>query len=121
MSMFLFIFFIMLFLHILEDYKIQGWLAEGKRKDFWQNFGMKYKDDYKICLIEHGFQNSFMIHSPLLFIFGIYNIFIYISIILYAFIHAYIDDLKANKKVINLIQDQILHIICILIISFIFA
>ena len=43
-----------------------------------------------------------------------------ISIIIHTIIHAIIDDLKANKFKINLIQDQMFHIIQIDLMGIIF-
>lgn len=31
-----FIFLLMIFLHIIDDYKLQGWLASAKQKKYWK-------------------------------------------------------------------------------------
>ena len=43
-----FVVLLMIFLHIIADYNLQGWLATAKTKDFWeQNAPEKmYKKDY---------------------------------------------------------------------------
>lgn len=119
MNYFLLMFVVMLFMHIVDDYYLQGWLAQGKSKKWWEdNCPNKfYNKDYIICLLEHGFSNSFLVHLP--FFISFHSNFIFLSIFVYAIIHAFIDDLKANKKKINLIQDQVLHIICMLVIAII--
>ena len=109
--------FSMLFCHIVNDYNIQGWLANAKQKQWWSENAPQemYKRDYLIALFEHAFSWAFMVEIPI----WIYNIMSnnYISIITFymcilnTVIHAYIDDLKANKRTINLIQDQTCHLV----------
>lgn len=120
MSIFLLLFVSMFFLHIVDDYYLQGWLADGKNKNWWKKYcpDDMYKYDYVICLLEHGFSNSVLIHIPIFFIAN--SNFIFLSIIIFTLLHAYIDNLKANKKIINLIGDQVLHIACIIVIIFCF-
>lgn len=109
----------MIFLHIVDDYYLQGWLASGKQKSWWEKntFNELYKYDYLMALFCHSFSWSFMIQLPI-FIYGFYlkkfiwNILLFIINII---IHAYTDNLKANKLKINLIQDQIIHFIQIVI------
>ena len=55
-----------------------------------------------------------MISIPLIIV-GAKEIAIAVAIMTNSTIHAIIDDLKANKKKINLVQDQIIHIIQILL------
>lgn len=107
----------MIFCHIVDDYHFQGLLANLKQKSFWK---MKapdkmYKYDYIMALIMHSLSWSFMIMLPLLvhFNFDAPNLFF----VLYAantVVHAIVDDLKANKRQINLITDQSIHIAQIL-------
>lgn len=107
----------MLFFHLIDDYTLQGWLASAKSKDWWKKNcpDEKYKNDYKIALIEHSFMNSFAIHIPI-FIWCCKNeIVLSLSIIMATLWHCYIDNLKANIKCFNLIQDQIMHIVFIII------
>ena len=109
--------FIMIFCHLIDDYKIQGILANMKQKRWWQkNYNHHlYKNDYKIALIEHAFSWSFMITLPLLFLaFYQENVILGWIIIISYFTntigHAIIDNEKANNYSINLITDQILHL-----------
>lgn len=119
---------IMIFLHIRDDF-YQGILADLKQKKWWKdNYPEKiYKNDFIIALFMHSFSWSFFIHIPILILSLINNeINTYIQIITFsilinAIIHAIIDDLKANKFYINLIEDQLAHLIQIFIIWYIFT
>ena len=107
----------MIFCHIVDDYYLQGWLASAKQKSWWeQNAPEKlFKYDYIAALFMHSFSWSFMVMLvptvrvvlfggtwyPLLFAGNV-------------MIHMFVDDLKANKKRINLIQDQSIHMLQIL-------
>ena len=57
----------MIFLHIVDDYYLQGILAQMKQKKFWKEQAPdeKYKYDYIWALIMHGFSWAFMIMLPL--------------------------------------------------------
>lgn len=113
----------MLFCHIIDDYYLQGILASMKQKLWWEkNYpNEKYKNDYKMALFIHSASWSFMTLLPV----SIYNIINYctdafwtmwfIIWIINLIIHMIVDDLKANKLKINLIIDQIIHIIQIVI------
>lgn len=114
----------MLFMHVFDDYHLQGILASMKQKKWWQdNYpDEKYKNDYKVALICHAFSWSFMIHLPITITYlylGITDtttvILFTVDIILQTFIHAIVDNAKANNLFINLVQDQIIHLLQILI------
>ena len=118
----------MIFCHIVDDYYLQGWLASAKQKSWWEKncSNVLYQNDYIMALIMHAFSWTFMIHIPIIIYLFYYNININICIfiiifLLNWFIHAFIDHLKANLFKINLIQDQIIHIIQILITYFIYV
>lgn len=122
MNIKVFILFWMFFMHIVDDYYLQGCLAKFKCRDFWKENAPQdlYKHDYIVALIMHGFSWAFMVHLPVLF----YNYFVrpdgtlfnvvFIMIVSQGMCHAVIDNLKANEKDINLIIDQMLHIIQII-------
>lgn len=102
----------MLFCHIVADYNLQGWLASAKQKSWWANNspGKLYKYDYIMALAMHSFSWSFMIMLPIAAYYGFNIGETYCGLlILNSLAHAYIDDLKANKRKINLIADQLLH------------
>ena len=111
------ILFIMLFLHLVDDYYLQGILAQMKQKKWWEEHTSNdlYKNDYMIALLEHAFSWAFMIMLPaMVFIFyneSFYNAKYYVVFfILNWLIHAFVDNMKANKLKINLIEDQAIHI-----------
>lgn len=111
----------MIFCHILDDFCFQGWLASAKQKEWWEKNAPEplYRFDYICALIMHSVSWSFVITVPL----KVYSTAMHfgngwilaIMFLVNATIHAIIDDLKANKKKINLVIDQSLHIIQILI------
>ena len=116
----------MIFCHIVDDFYLQGCLKNLKQKDWWKKNANdeKYENDYIIALLIHGFSWSFLIHLPL----AIYMLYKGIDIdkgnigiafsLLYSIqmaIHAIIDHLKANLKIINLLNDQLLHYIQIIV------
>lgn len=114
--------FTMIFCHIVDDYYLQGWLASAKQKSWWETNAPDklYKNDYKMALIEHAFSWSFMIHIPIMaslflikmpYISDVFTITLLINMC----IHAFVDDLKANKKKINLVTDQIIHLFQVVI------
>ena len=105
------IFLTMIFLHIVDDYYLQGILAQMKQKKFWkeQTPDELYKYDYIWALIMHAFSWTFMIMLPLIFVSPISPAF-YVIFVVNLAVHAYVDNLKANKHKINLWQDQLIHL-----------
>lgn len=106
----------MIFMHIVDDYYLQGCLAKFKCKSWWKENAPDdmYRKDYLIALVMHGFSWSFMVHVPVLIFLYIYHNnstfnHALISIIVNTFLHAFVDNLKANYMVLNLIVDQMLH------------
>ena len=107
----------MIFLHIVDDYYLQGWLASAKQKTWWeQNAPDKlYKHDYIMALFMHGFSWTFMIMlAPIIYTVTMASavniVWIVAAFVINLCIHMFVDDLKANKKKINLIQDQLIHL-----------
>lgn len=113
----LFILFCMIFCHILADYNLQGWLASAKTKEWWEENcpDELYKHDYLVALFMHSFSWTFMIMlPPTIFVFynDCFSYLWYICFFVYnVILHMYADNAKANKKVINLFNDQLVHII----------
>lgn len=113
----------MLFLHIVDDYYLQGRLIDMKQKQWWAKQiphfkSSKYNNDYIVALLCHSFSWSFMVHLPLM----LYNYSdaILVSVIINTIIHCIVDDLKANKLCINLCTDQFIHFLQITITAFLF-
>ena len=106
---------LMLLGHLVADYTLQGWLADGKQESWWKKVcgGVipdKYKYDYVAALLCHALYWSIFICAP----FFASNWFL-LAIAVNTIIHAVVDDLKANKMKINLIQDQLLHLVQIVV------
>lgn len=122
MEEYILILFCMIFCHIIADYNLQGWLASAKQKEWWKENAPQelYKHDYIMALFMHSFSWSLMIMIPIL-VFIVLNdmnigmLFI-VACLINMGVHVIVDDLKANKRKINLIQDQIIHLLQILII-----
>lgn len=113
----LFILIAMIFCHIVDDYYLQGWLASAKQKSWWeQNIPDKlYRYDYIAALFMHSFSWTFMMMLvptiKVMFFGGMWNPLLFLGNVM---IHMFVDDLKANKKRINLIQDQSIHMLQII-------
>lgn len=112
----------MLFCHIVDDYYLQGWLASAKQKFWWEKNAPDklYKNDYVMALCEHAFSWTFMIMLvPTIYTYFnqcdlAFKLYIFVFCFNWA-IHCIVDDCKANKKNINLVQDQLIHIAQIII------
>lgn len=116
----IFILIVMLFCHTIADYNLQGWLASAKQKSYWEENALDkmYRYDYIMALIMHSISWSSMIMLPLM----IYQLYIgnslgvtFLLFIVNIFLHAQTDDMKANVKQINLIQDQVIHLVQIVV------
>ena len=111
---------LMLLGHLVSDYTLQGWLADGKQKKWWQKLvpngelPRKYRFDYLAALVCHALYWSIFICAP--FYASAYFLW---AILANTVVHAIVDDLKANRGVLNLIQDQLLHLNQILVTFFI--
>lgn len=112
----------MIFLHIIDDFALQGKLGLFKQKSWWkENYpDEKYRNDYIVCLFLHAFEWCFMIHIPIIvgcFLYkrysntGLFLIIFAVNMVL----HSLIDHAKANKLKLNLLEDQFLHICQILV------
>lgn len=109
-----FVFLWMIFFHVVADYNLQGWLASAKQKSYWEaNAPDKlYKHDYICALIMHSISWTFMIMLPIAYAMGFaINPTFVILFIFNTALHAIIDDLKANRKLINLWHDQLFHMV----------
>lgn len=128
-----FILVMMVALHILEDFHLQGILASMKQKSWWKKecgkLGIdfdssKYKNDYIVALVAHSLENSIFVMLPVIIdnlvttiTVNPYNSFYIlwaVTIILNTVAHAVIDNQKCNKNSINLVSDQIKHLLLIL-------
>lgn len=111
---------LMAFCHIVDDYYLQaiGPLASMKQRKWWdENYPQKlYKYDYLVALLIHSLSWAFMVMLPISFYMSwdIDGVFL-VTFIVNAVIHAFVDNVKANWLLINLITDQAVHIIQILV------
>lgn len=103
----------MMFCHIVDDFYLQpGLLSYLKQKDWWKDKAPDalYKHDYIVALFMHSFSWAFSImFIPTLYILingGSLHLITFIGNVV---LHMVVDDAKANKKKLNLVQDQILH------------
>lgn len=110
------IFYMMLLLHFIADYTLQGCLANLKQKRWWiaecEKHGVdlkKYKDDYICGLVCHSLYWSLVTFLPLFFFTQIPDMVLFAIVAINTLFHMWIDDLKANKFKINLVQDQVFH------------
>ena len=119
-----FILLAMIFLHIVDDYYLQGWLASAKQKTWWEENApdKMYSRDYIAALLMHAMSWSFMIMLPIATAFN-FDVPPMFAIIWLAnvVIHATVDNLKANCHTINLIQDQMIHMLQIVLTLWVFV
>lgn len=116
---FIMVLFAMLFLHVVDDFYLQGILANLKQKKWWRdNYNYRlYQNDYIAALVIHSFSWSFMIHLPVV-VANYEHLQTGVFLAVFAinmFVHGIVDDLKANKLKINLITDQFIHFCQIII------
>ena len=134
----IFILFLMLLMHYIEDFHLQGCMANLKQKKWWEeqmsdnelqsHYILEhsiYKNDYKMGLFAHSIENAIFVMLPLIidlliseFTHNLQNTWILFipSTILVCLSHYGIDNQKANEMKINLIQDQLYHLVIILLI-----
>jgi hypothetical protein len=111
-------FLLMLLLHLFADFTLQGWFANGKQRSWWMEMCEKlgfsfgpYKYDYICALIGHAVYWTLITFAPIIFLANWSSVFDFaVFVIAQTAIHAWVDDLKANRFKLNLIADQLLHI-----------
>lgn len=91
-----------------------GLVEEAKVKNPTKIVPHRYSKDYLCALIIHAMMWSISIMIPSI-IFGLFTPWIIAMVLGNTIIHAIVDDLKANKFKLNLIQDQIIHFAQIII------
>lgn len=114
----LFITLWMIFFHIIDDFVLQApCLNSLKQKSWWKENAPdeEYKNDYIWALFMHAFSWTFMIMLPIAYTqqFNV-NFKFMIIFAMNVVIHAFVDNTKANWKMINLWQDQGLHMLQII-------
>ena len=107
----------MIFCHIVDDYYLQGWLASAKQKEWWTKNAPNplYKYDYIMALFMHSFSWTFSIMLiPTLYTVICEGCWYPILFVCNVVLHMIVDNLKANEKKINLVQDQSIHLLQII-------
>lgn len=111
----IFVFLSMIFLHIYDDFHLQtSWLANGKQKEWWEKVApdKQYQYDYLAALLIHSISWSFCIMLPIAVYQRLELDWLFVALfITNAIIHSLIDNEKANRKKINLIEDQLFHLL----------
>lgn len=111
----IFVFLWMLFDHVLDDYVLQApCLSNLKQKKWWKENApdRQYRYDYLMALAMHSLSWAFMIMLPL----AVYHSFevdgFFLAVFFCnAFIHFFVDNEKANAGYLNLILDQVIHLL----------
>ena len=124
------LFWLCMLLHLVADYTLQGCLANLKQKKWWdeelkklayktndteaqQKLFTKYEYDYMAALYSHSFMWGILTFLPVMFLVTPHEF----SIVVFtnSVIHTIVDHMKANLYVINLCQDQLLHVLQIVV------
>ena len=113
-----FVFLAMLFCHVLDDYGLQvRILSSLKQKSWWNEHAPDklYKYDYLTALLMHCISWSFMVMLPVAVYHGfdVHSTFVFLFCV-NVVVHAVTDHVKANKRLINLVVDQMFHVIQII-------
>lgn len=116
-----------LFMHVIGDYVLQtSFMANAKQKIYWEKQfkemqidGRNYKYDYVVILIMHSIVWTVCIMLPIVIYYWLQTwqfptccASIFIMNVIW---HSIIDNCKANQMSINLIEDQIFHMLQIAI------
>lgn len=112
----LFLLTCMFFMHVVADFNLQGIMASMKQKDWWKKQEGYDKElnekDYKFPLFWHSLQWSFCIMLPLFVANGLkIDFFSLIFFCLNIYCHYMVDNAKANGHYVNLVTDQIFHVL----------
>ena len=113
---------LMIFCHIIDDFVLQDKFTYLKQKSWWikacKDDGLpfdKYKNDYIMALFEHSLEWSIAIILPIIFLCNVPGWILLLSVIINTIIHYIVDNAKANQLRLNLIQDQLAHLIQIIV------
>lgn len=114
-----FILIAMFFMHVVADYNLQGILAKMKSKKWWEDdpsYDSFYELDFISALIMHSISWTFLIMLPIAILVSFkIEIAFCVLFVVNTIVHAIVDHLKANKKKLNLFNDQFIHSIQIFI------
>lgn len=105
---------LMLLMHIIEDFHVQGRMADMKQRSFWEPYGEMYGNDHKVVLLLHGFEWAVFVSIPL-FLFADVHWSYFAVMVSMAVCHAMIDDAKCNGRTLNLVEDQTAHVMQVIV------
>ena len=105
----------MLFMHIVDDYYLQGILAKMKQKSWWEEQvpdldSSMYRNDYLAALIAHAFSWTCCVLTLPALVWGVQGWPLLMLAVINTGIHAAVDDGKANDRLYGLVTDQLLHV-----------
>jgi len=118
------LFLLVLLLHFIADFNLQlgAGLDKFKSVDWWRKIMgetiwgtadeqfRKYKHDYKVAMAIHSVVWALVTFAPCIWLCTSAKAMLSILAV-NAVAHYYIDNLKANRYRLNLVQDQILHLL----------
>ena len=119
--------------HVIDDFVLQKpTLCDLKQRDWWRRLigidfeNSPYSCDYIMALAMHSMSWSVSILLPLiahslLTTPSIDGLFIWSAFCVNALIHGIVDDMKANKLQLNLVEDQLVHLVQIAATTFIYV
>ena len=128
-------------LHLFADYTLQGWLASGKQRAWWneqidkmldmykashhdfvvteynktridnehERLKRKYGCDWAMAMFEHSLYWTLVTFAPIIFFYHVNDWVVLGVVVINTIFHCVVDDLKANKFAINLVDDQMFH------------
>jgi len=119
---------LMILAHVIEDFHLQGRMAEMKQKEWWygqfarisarqsdrdmSDIMATYGRDYVPVLLLHGVEWAICVTIPVMLYCGTILLpdWYCVAIIVMAMLHAAVDHMKCNLYLINLNADQAVHI-----------
>ena len=109
----------MLFMHIVADYYVQGILAKMKQKSWWKEQvpdldKTRYRHDYLVALVEHAFSWSCCVLAFPALVWHVPGWLLLPLVAVNTCMHAIVDDGKANARVFSLLEDQLMHVVQVL-------
>ena len=109
----------MLFMHIVDDYYLQGILAKMKQKSWWKEQvpdldKTRYRHDYLVALVEHAFSWSCCVLALPALVWHVPGRLLLPLVAVNTYMHAIVDDGKANARVFSLLEDQLMHVVQVL-------
>ena len=95
-------------LHVIADFNLQGMLGDLKQREWWQkNYpDPKYSGDYRVAGTIHALAWAILTFLPFC-----QSPWYALAVAINAPIHYFIDDAKANKRLLSLYDDQSAHVL----------